>query len=60
MIRFFYFFLFCNIFSCSQINKNPKDWESIYKKELIIAKENNDAEAWLFFFPEYLKELKEY
>ena len=35
-----------------------KDWLKIYEEELRIAKENNDAEAWSFFFREYLLEIK--
>jgi hypothetical protein len=29
----------------------------IYEHELMVAKENDDYEAWRFFWPEYLKEL---
>jgi len=34
-----------------------KNWLEIYRQELIIAKDNNDIDAWIFFWPEYKKEL---
>jgi len=40
----------------SKINKNPKNWVKIYEHELQSARENNDLDAWRFFWPEYLKE----
>lgn len=33
-----------------------KNWLKIYEKELQIARENNDREAWSFFWREYLLE----
>ena len=33
------------------------NWAEVYKNELKIARENNDIESWMFFWPEYLKEL---
>lgn len=42
----------------TKLDENKRDWLYVYKMELITAKENNDMEAWRFFFPEYLKELK--
>lgn len=35
-----------------------KDWLKIYEKELQIARENDDIEAWTFFWREYIKELQ--
>ena len=58
--------LLCFIFSSCSIKNNPKDfssnnkktnWVEIHRRELISSAENGDVEAWLFFFPEYLKEL---
>lgn len=42
----------------SEPPKNKIDWLQVYEKELIIARENDDVNAWIFFWPEYLKELK--
>ena len=36
--------------------KEEKDWVKIYEHELEVAKKNEDYEAWMFFWPEYLKE----
>lgn len=36
---------------------SDKNWASIYEKELKIAIENEDMQAFYFFWPEYLKEL---
>lgn len=50
------------ILCSSCIIKKPepqeKDWLKIYKKELKIAKENDDFDAWVYFWGEYTKELK--
>lgn len=35
-----------------------KDWLKIYEKELQIARENNDNDAWAYFWGEYIKELQ--
>lgn len=37
--------------------ERDKNWSLIYEKELKIALENEDMEAFYFFWPEYLKEL---
>lgn len=42
--------------SCSMPQKQ-KNWQSIYKQELETAIQNDDDEAFRFFWPEYLKEL---
>jgi hypothetical protein len=49
------------LFGCASHEKcdSPKDWEEIYRKELIIAIENEDQEAWYFFLPEYIKEIQQ-
>ena len=45
--------------SISQKNtQENKDWLKIYERELQIAKDNEDFEAWSFFFREYLLEIK--
>ena len=51
----------CFLSGCShlerpQMSKDSKDWLKIYEKEIIIAIENNDRDAWRFFGQEYLKE----
>jgi len=49
------------LFSCSSIKIEQKEinWIKVYENELKIARENNDIESWMFFWPEYLKELNE-
>lgn len=37
--------------------QKQKNWQSIYKQELETAIQNDDDEAFRFFWPEYLKEL---
>jgi hypothetical protein len=55
------FLLFLILFGCASHEKcdPPKDWEEIYRKELIIAIKNEDKEAWYFFLPEYIKAVNE-
>jgi hypothetical protein len=51
--------IFCFIFSgCVTHSPDPvkTDWEAVYEHELEVAKENEDLQAWMFFWPEYLKE----
>jgi hypothetical protein len=38
------------------LNQNTKDWVKVYAQELEAARQNNDLDAWRFFWPEYLKE----
>ena len=61
-MRGFIFILFIILISgCNTANlpqKPEKNWVKIYKNELKIAQENNDIDAWIFFWPEYRKELK--
>jgi hypothetical protein len=38
--------------------EQDRDWLQTYEHELKVAKQNGDIDAWRFFFPEYLKELK--
>ena len=49
------------LISCNSIKIKQKEmnWAEVYKNELKIARENNDIESWMFFWPEYLKELDE-
>ena len=35
--------------------EEDKNWTEIYAHELKVALENNDSEAFYFFWPEYLK-----
>ena len=39
----------------TKFNEKDRDWEQIYLREMIIAKENQDLDAWLFFGQELLK-----
>ena len=59
MREFFIYVLFFLFSGCSFV-KNPQkhevNWEQIYEKELQIALEHDDIEAFMFFWPEYLKE----
>ena len=52
--------LICILFHGCSVSKNQskakKDWSKIYAKELKIAIDNEDHEAFMFFWPEYLKE----
>lgn len=38
------------------LNDQEIDWLIIYENELNSARENDDHESWMFFWPEYLKE----
>ena len=38
-------------------DSNRRNWLEVYSYELNQARENNDYEAFRFFWPEYLKEL---
>ena len=40
------------------LDESTINWASVYEREIMIAKENNDLEAWTFFWSEYIKELK--
>ena len=56
-------FVLLIVILCSSciVKKSPpekKDWLKIYEKELQIARENDDIEAWTFFWREYIKELQ--
>jgi hypothetical protein len=41
----------------AKLPPSEKNWRPIYEHELKVAIENDDIEAWSFFWPEYLKEL---
>lgn len=47
--------LCCGCSATKQAEKQ-QDWSKIYEKELKIALQNYDNEAFMFFWPEYLKE----
>lgn len=53
--------LFFVLLGCSTHEKHEptQDWEEIYRKELILAVENEDVEAWYFFLPEYIEAINE-
>ncbi len=62
-MRFLILLLFC--VSCStkkltpndtRFNPNKRNWEEVYKKELISALENDDDQAFHFFWRYYLEE----
>jgi hypothetical protein len=38
------------------LNQDTRDWVKVYAQELEAARQNNDLDAWRFFWPEYLKE----
>lgn len=53
----------CLLSSCSHLeqpktSEYSKDWLKIYEKEIMIAIQNNDRDAWRFFGQEYIKEYK--
>lgn len=52
-------FIFCFILSGCVVHSPDSvktDWEAVYEHELEVAKKNEDLQAWMFFWPEYLKE----
>lgn len=63
-MRFFCFFLILTgcvskhnpQISETEFDPQKRNWLKVYERELIIAKENDDYDAWHFFWPEYLKE----
>lgn len=42
--------------SDTNLNESERDWLRVYEHELKVAIENDDLEAWRFFWPYYLKE----
>jgi hypothetical protein len=38
-----------------KFNEAERDWIKVYKEEIRIAGENEDEEAYNFFFEEYMK-----
>ena len=40
----------------TNLNPQNRDWLKVYEHELKTAIENDDGEAYYFFWPEYLKE----
>ena len=57
MREILFFVLFC-LASCVSSDTKTKKWLTIYEKELNIARENQDIDAWIFFQQEYQNELK--
>jgi hypothetical protein len=52
-------FIFCFVLSgCSMHSPEltKTNWETVYEQELESARKNDDLQAWMFFWPEYLKE----
>lgn len=43
--------------SDTKFDESKRNWAQIYEHELKVAKENEDYDAFRFFWPEYLKEL---
>lgn len=41
--------------SDTRFNNNNRDWAETYKYEMKVAVENEDKEAYDFFFEEYMK-----
>jgi len=50
--------LCCGCSHTKKPQKQEKKWLKIYENELNIARENDDINAWIFFWPEYIKERK--
>ena len=53
----------CFLSGCSHLERpktseDSKYWLKMYEKEIMIAIENNDRDAWRFFGQEYIKEYK--
>lgn len=40
----------------TEFNPDKRNWLKVYERELKTAIENDDGEAYYFFWPEYLKE----
>ena len=43
--------------SDTKFDESKRNWVQIYEHELRVAKENEDYDAFRFFWPEYVKEL---
>tara|TARA_A100001011_G_scaffold344144_1_gene378992 strand:+ start:213 stop:413 length:201 start_codon:yes stop_codon:yes gene_type:complete len=43
--------------SDTKFKDSDRNWVKVYEHELKVAIENDDIEAWMFFWPEYLKEI---
>ena len=61
--KFFDVFLLIIILCCGcshtkKPHKQEENWLKIYENELNVARENDDINAWIFFWPEYIKELQ--
>jgi hypothetical protein len=40
----------------TRLNEEGRDWVETYRNEMRIANENDDKEAWQFFFYELIRE----
>lgn len=65
MIRFIWLVLLSGCFynynpkpSDTRFKESDRDWLKVYRKEIQIARQNEDAEAILFFLREYYEELE--
>ena len=66
MLRFLplFFLLGCAVThnpqpSDTKFKESDRNWVKVYEHELKVAIANDDREAWIFFWPEYLKALSE-
>lgn len=39
----------------TELNKSARDWAQVYRMEIKIAVENEDIDAYNFFFEEYMR-----
>lgn len=64
MLRFLPIILLCGCVhmehdlkpSDTKFNDQDRDWAEIYREEMRIASENDDRDAWHFFFYELIRE----
>ena len=64
MLRFLPMILLCGCVhmkhdlqpSDTKFKDKERDWAEVYREEMRIATENDDREAWHFFFHEFIKE----
>ena len=40
----------------TKFNENERDWIEVYRHEIKVAVDNEDIEAYNFFFEEYMRE----
>ena len=63
MIRFLPLVLLCGCVithdpqpADTKFNENDRDWLEVYRHELKVAVDNEDIDAYNFFFEEYMRE----